>query len=258
MKSKLKLAILICACFLTVSFISSSLAQNILHGGDKKEVLTNAEVIELTKLGLSDATIIEKIRLSEHRFDTSVEALRQLKGARVSDSVIREMINPEASAQTISPAQVEGKQSSGAGTPVDQQFLGRYIGAAENSTEHAHGRMSIDIEEGDGNRYKLKLKAWDGLVGEGTFDAVKISTAGQLSATGIISEPPMVFRGSRAWDCNITGFIRGNKLTGNYSLFPKTVGRKGCVSMVGYPCVGTAESNGRFSLDKFRPLVLPQ
>jgi hypothetical protein len=68
-----------------------------------EDVLTNAQVIELTKLGLSEATIIEKIRHSEHQFDTSVEALRRLKEAQVSDTVIREMINLQGSSQSSIP-----------------------------------------------------------------------------------------------------------------------------------------------------------
>src|SRR4051794_14726763 len=70
--------------------------RTIPHGEAIKEVLTNAEVIELTKLGFSDIMIIEKIRQSEHRFDTNMEALRQLKAAQVNDTVIREMINPHS------------------------------------------------------------------------------------------------------------------------------------------------------------------
>jgi hypothetical protein len=49
-------------------------------------------------------------------------------------------------------------------TSVDQRFLGRYIGAAENTTERQRGRMSINIERSDREGYvQLKMKAWDGL-----------------------------------------------------------------------------------------------
>ena len=79
----------------TVTETRPSVAQNVSNNGTKKEILTNADMIELTKLGLSEATIIEKIRHSQHRFDTSVDALRQLKEAQVSDAVIREMISSQ-------------------------------------------------------------------------------------------------------------------------------------------------------------------
>lgn len=61
-----------------------------------KEILTNASVIELSQLGLSEAVITEKIRQSECRFDTSLNGLKQLKAAKVSDSVIAQMMNPSA------------------------------------------------------------------------------------------------------------------------------------------------------------------
>lgn len=72
-------------------------------GKPQKEVLTNAIVIELVGLGLGESTIIEKIRQSECRFDTSLEGLRQLKAARVSDTVIREMMVPHSSTATAAP-----------------------------------------------------------------------------------------------------------------------------------------------------------
>ncbi|HVO56990.1 MAG TPA: hypothetical protein VMT51_04755, partial [Dongiaceae bacterium] len=64
--------------------------------------LTNHDVIELSKLGLSDEVIIEKIRAASAAggnslsFDTSVEGLKGLKEAGVSDAVIKAMINPVA------------------------------------------------------------------------------------------------------------------------------------------------------------------
>ncbi len=78
-------------------------AQNAGGGQTKREVLTNASIIELVKLGLSDALVIEKIRQSERNFDTSVEGLRQLKGARVSEAVIREMMIPHSPGAAAPP-----------------------------------------------------------------------------------------------------------------------------------------------------------
>jgi hypothetical protein len=62
-------------------------------------LLTNADIISMTSLGLSDPVIVEKIRsTTAKRFDTSLEGLRALKVAHVSDAVIRIMINPNAAA----------------------------------------------------------------------------------------------------------------------------------------------------------------
>lgn len=68
-----------------------------------KEILTNATIIELSQLGLSEVVITEKIRQSECQFDTSLTGLKQLKAAKVSDAVIAVMLNPHAK-PTASPA----------------------------------------------------------------------------------------------------------------------------------------------------------
>jgi hypothetical protein len=60
--------------------------------------LTNQDIIQMTNLGLSDDVIIAKIRSATgagaSRFDTTVDGLKALKAANVSDAVIKVMINP--------------------------------------------------------------------------------------------------------------------------------------------------------------------
>jgi hypothetical protein len=58
----------------------------------KAETLTNDSVIQLHKLGLGDAVIVSKIQASTCNFDTSVDALKVLKDAGISDSVIQAML----------------------------------------------------------------------------------------------------------------------------------------------------------------------
>jgi hypothetical protein len=53
--------------------------------GVAQEVLTNDSVVKMVKAGLPDAVIIQKIRVSERKFDTSADALIKLKGAGVPD-----------------------------------------------------------------------------------------------------------------------------------------------------------------------------
>ena len=70
--------------------------------------LTNQDVIEMTKLGLSDDVIITKIRKAYDagtdtvRFDTSVEGLKALKAANISEPVMKVMINPAPPPAAIS------------------------------------------------------------------------------------------------------------------------------------------------------------
>src|SRR5882724_5614418 len=60
--------------------------------------LTNADIISMVSLGLSDDVTIAKIRSVSGsdglNFDTSVDGLKSLKDAKVSDAVLKAMINP--------------------------------------------------------------------------------------------------------------------------------------------------------------------
>ena len=92
-----RVGLLALASFLLAFAVSST-------GGQESTSLhkrfTNQDVIDMTKLGLSDDVIIAKIRKAWEggtdavSFDTSVEGLKALKAANVSESVIRVMINP--------------------------------------------------------------------------------------------------------------------------------------------------------------------
>jgi hypothetical protein len=74
-----------------------SLGQQLTHR------LTNQDVIEMVSVGLSDDVVIDKIHATETAdFDTSVAGLKALKLAKVSDAVIRVMINPHGDTLTLS------------------------------------------------------------------------------------------------------------------------------------------------------------
>ncbi|HYE72397.1 MAG TPA: hypothetical protein VEF04_03665, partial [Blastocatellia bacterium] len=77
---------------LTFLLYASTTSFTLAQTAKSSEVLTNASIISLVQIGLSDNLIIEKIRQSPGNYDTSVEGLKQLKAARVSDAVIKEML----------------------------------------------------------------------------------------------------------------------------------------------------------------------
>jgi hypothetical protein len=107
-------------CLLCASLLVSSL------GGSQKlqSRMTNQDVIELVSLGFSDGVIIDKIRTAQGSdFDTSIPALKDLKAAKVSDAVIRALINAhENETGATLPANPSG--SSSGPLPIE---IGVYI-----------------------------------------------------------------------------------------------------------------------------------
>src|SRR5580704_1113983 len=58
------------------------------------KALTNQDVVDLVKTGLSTDIIVAKIRTSSNQFDTSTAGLKGLKDAGVPDAVIVAMVDP--------------------------------------------------------------------------------------------------------------------------------------------------------------------
>ena len=58
----------------------------------KEEILNNASVLKMQKEGFGDVLIVGKIKVSKCDFDVSIDALKELKAAKVSDAVMEAMI----------------------------------------------------------------------------------------------------------------------------------------------------------------------
>jgi hypothetical protein len=110
---------LVCLLWSLVIFTSISLAQQL----SKK--MTNKDVIDMVSLGLSDDLVIDKIHTSEATdFDTSVAGLKALKAAKVSDTVIRAMINPHPAPAAATAPAVPAPTTDTSGLPTE---VGVYI-----------------------------------------------------------------------------------------------------------------------------------
>jgi hypothetical protein len=110
---------LVCLLLSLVIFASVSLAQQL----SKK--MTNKDVIDMVSLGLSDDLVIDKIHSSEATdFDTSVSGLKALKAAKVSDTVIRAMINPHPAPAAATAPAVPAPTTDTSGLPTE---VGVYI-----------------------------------------------------------------------------------------------------------------------------------
>jgi hypothetical protein len=87
-------------CSIGVFFLLSSA---LAIGQEMPRRVTNQDVISMVQLGLSDDVIIAKIRAASATggdnvvFDTTLDGLKALKAAKVSDAVIKVMINPAPS-----------------------------------------------------------------------------------------------------------------------------------------------------------------
>src|SRR5215470_10341450 len=76
-----------------VGFLTLSLCLAIsVSVSAQEEVMTNEEVISLTKAGLASSVIIGKIKTSKTNFDMSTDALIKLKQAGVSDDTVGAML----------------------------------------------------------------------------------------------------------------------------------------------------------------------
>lgn len=66
----------------------------------QREVLSNTEVIEMTKAGLPSTVILTKIKGAEGRFDVSVNGLVEMKKAGVSDDIISALLESKPATPT--------------------------------------------------------------------------------------------------------------------------------------------------------------
>jgi hypothetical protein len=94
--------------------------------------LTNSDVVKLVRVKLGDGIIISKIKASDCKFDTSVDALVKLKEAGVSDAVIQAMHDAQAAAQgpandsASSPEPQQGEAPAPAAVPGQMSFSFRH------------------------------------------------------------------------------------------------------------------------------------
>lgn len=88
---------------LTILLISTAFGQSHEVSQDTKAVLTNSDVVQMVKAGLSSELIIAKIKTSTARFDTSPSVLADLKQDGVSESILVAMVQASAPVTNTSP-----------------------------------------------------------------------------------------------------------------------------------------------------------
>ena len=88
--------------------------------------LTNKDVLDMMKAGLTADIIVAKIRSSETNFDTSPAALADLKAANVPENVMLAMVKPVPASTAATPA--DGVVNVPDGTEVEIQLTNNASG----------------------------------------------------------------------------------------------------------------------------------
>lgn len=121
---------------------SATVTQPSIPGGP--DTLSNATVIALVRAGLGPEAIIAKINASNGSYDTSTNALIQLKQAGVFDGVIAAMLQ-----RSTTPVLTNGRADSTSSNPLDPHAPGIYLLDARGS-----GRM-VRIDATISNQTKI-------------------------------------------------------------------------------------------------------
>ncbi len=118
-----------------------------LSAAAQDEVVTNSEVITLTKAGLDKAVIINKINTSKTNFNLSTDELIKLKQAGVTDEVVHAMLTAKNGGASSAPSLP--MTAPGPGSPVVVPD-GTEIKAV--TVEEVSGKRSV---EGDQLTFKV-------------------------------------------------------------------------------------------------------
>jgi hypothetical protein len=124
--------------FLTLFIVSamSFCLTTTIFGQD--EILTNDEVISLSKAGLSNSVIIDKIRGSKTNFDLTTDGLIRLKRAGISDDIVSAMLSAKTGAPLSRGNSVSQSNNPASGDPNDpmsQHDVGIYLYTETNGVK---------------------------------------------------------------------------------------------------------------------------
>ena len=111
------------------------------------ETLTNADVLKMSKLDLPASSIVNKIKISQTKFDVSVDALLELKKQGVNIDVINSMMDASSNAT---------KEKAG---PIDAQRVKNPMDLTKKGNKVFIEPANDDSREGE-KYFSITLKAW--------------------------------------------------------------------------------------------------
>lgn len=129
------------------------------------EILTNATVIEMSKIGLDKQIILKKISDSPNRFDTSANGLIELKKASVADEVIALMLEKSGAQKFELDKPNDASQSFSENLPNNEakQFSPAVVNAKDallNAKTVAIEKTSLNPTRQGLEKALLKRKQW--------------------------------------------------------------------------------------------------
>jgi hypothetical protein len=139
------------ACFVRILLVIVVSLLAVLAGplsrtrGSAQDVLTNDSVMAMVKAGLAESVIIEKIRASPRKFDTSTDGLIKLKAAGVPDKIVEAMISGGAPA-AAAPSQ---------GDPT----IAHVSAAGTRPLKPARGEIETSVAPFAGSRQEVVIPA---------------------------------------------------------------------------------------------------
>ncbi len=92
-----------------------------------KKPLTNADIIEMSKAGFSEETIIKAIEANEAGYDTSVSSLLELKKAGLSEKVVHAMLTASSRKSGTGAAAPPAGNSATSSTSAPTLEIGVYM-----------------------------------------------------------------------------------------------------------------------------------
>jgi hypothetical protein len=126
--------------------------------------MTDKDVIDMVGLGLSDDLIIAKIRAAAAggtlQFDTGIDSLKELKAAKVSDDIIKVMINPTppAAAVVVAATPISNDPSL---PPPEVGVYWKNVNAFVLIEGHAISQTKVGGKAGSMFTYGMRNEHWD-------------------------------------------------------------------------------------------------
>jgi len=147
-------------------FVAFSVCTVAVALGQSQKPVTNADIVNMTKQGIDPGLIVKDIQSSVTDFDTSPQALIDLKNAGVDKSVLEAMLaakNPPGAAEPVGAAAAAGgvpSESTGPlcgpngcllreGTPVPLKFLSGLSSKTAHDGDTVEFLLDDDLKVGD-------------------------------------------------------------------------------------------------------------